>query len=237
MHEDCLLFDAYGRIQHENGTPKLSQRVALLPAFPIGDGLWVQRLGHKGEGPQWHRASDKLAVYALGVLGFRERTRVDPTSGDELDFQHPTVGRTEAGREVFPRIDPAVIGIIELAGQQRILLGKNRLRPSFYSLVAGYVDLGETFEAAMVREVKEETGRRIEDATYVASQPWPYSGSVMVGMKATTTDEDPVTQTDGELIDIVWASRKDIDDKVYPLPTTGSLAARLIGEWMRQPRS
>lgn len=234
MSNTCLLFDASGQIAHQGLAPVLSPEREDLPAYPIGDGLVVQRLKETRTEPEWHRPTDRLAVYALGVLGFRERTLVDPVSGGALNFEQPTVGRTSGGAMVFPRIDPAVIGRIELKDEERILLGRNTLRPDFYSLIAGYVDLGETFEEAMSREAMEEAGRRIEDIEYKASQPWPYSGSLMVGMSATTEDEHPVAETDGELADVVWASRDDIEQNKYPLPRKGSIALRLIGEWMNE---
>lgn len=71
---------------------------------------------------------------------------------------------------VFPRLDPAVIGLIRLSGTDRILLARNRRRTSFFSLIAGYVEPGETAEAAFAREALEETGRRVEALRYWGSQ-------------------------------------------------------------------
>ena len=179
---------------------------------------------------------DPQALTALAVLNYRETTRFDPLTGRPLLFDEhgvATVEHDQGAVQVFPRINPAVIGLITLAGTERILLGKNVNHPH-YSLIAGYVDLGETLEAAMQREAQEETGRTIYDLRYQRSQPWPYSGSIMVGFTATTDDEHPTMPTDGELSETRWVTRDELLNNTLPLPGPGSLAANLIHEWLHQ---
>ncbi len=121
---------------------------------------------------------------AIHLVRNRRELRFDPRTGRELEYPAPgVVGRDahNGHRIVFPRLDPAVIGIIHLAGTDKILLAKNRMRNSFYSLIAGYVDAGETLEEAFTREALEETGMRVREVRYWGSQPWPTSGSLMVG--------------------------------------------------------
>lgn len=183
----------------------------------------------------WKRCFEAEALRALGVLQNQERMQFHPTSGEPLSYaDSPTAGITEAGKQVFPRIDPSVIGVVELrkeGAEPRILLGRNAMRPGYFSLIAGYVDLGENFEQSFAREAMEEAGVRVSNITYVQSQAWPFSGSLMVGMHAFTTDEHPVAETDGELIETVWASRSDVARGLYNLPQEGSIALKMIMAW------
>ncbi|AZA09796.1 NAD(+) diphosphatase [Corynebacterium pseudopelargi] len=179
------------------------------------------------------RCFDAESLTVVAHLANEENLQFDPLSGLPLT-PHPTragVKRTAEGTMVFPRIDPAVIGRVQLAGTDYILLGRNAQRSSYFSLIAGYVDLGETFEQAFAREVLEESGRRLSQVQYLRSQPWPFSSSIMVGMHAITKDEQQVTSTDGELLETRWLSPDELRRGVVPLPAEGSIAHALIQEW------
>ena len=109
-------------------------------------------------------------------------------------------------RENFPRIDPAVIMLVEQSqdGVARCLLGRHRDLPKgVYSTLAGYVDPGESLEEAVVREVMEETGIAVQKTTYLASQPWPFPASLMVGFHA-QTNQQKITIAANELEDAKW---------------------------------
>jgi NAD+ diphosphatase len=183
-----------------------------------------------GEVVDWHIfAGDRAVAKAVALLRNRDRVRFDPADGAELAYDADgVVARGGATHKLFPRIDPAVIGLVTLAGEEKILLGRNRRR-RYFSLVAGYVDSGENLEEAFAREVLEETGRRIRDLAYWGSQPWPVTGSLMMAFTAVTDDHDAVTSTDGELAEIRWADRRDLDR--LPIARPGSIANRLINEW------
>lgn len=255
----CLLFDAQGRTPHRvyEGAARVllfrapESAVAVAPGLavlrvrefegaPIATARCVGRDVHAApDGPgqiKWMRAVEPAVLYALAVLQHREQARFHPGDGEELGFADPTTGATNAGKLYFPRIDPAVIGLIttEVGGEELVLLGQNAERRGFYSLIAGYVGLGETFEEALEREVREETGRRITDARYVASQPWPYSGSIMIGMRAQTSDFEQVLPRDEELSDILWATKCDVREQRIPLPRRGSIALRMLREWVAE---
>lgn len=177
----------------------------------------------------WQFLAEPRLSRALALLRHRDRFRFDPADGSPLTFDGDgVVARGHGTRPLFPRIDPAVIGIVELAGRERILLGRN-IRKEFFSLIAGYVDPGETLEDAFTREVREETGRRISRITYRGSQPWPASGSLMIGFHSFTTDVDAIAATDGELAETRWVARHEIDD--LPLARPGSIAHTMITEW------
>jgi len=180
--------------------------------------------------------TDRVVSRAIALLRHREHSAFDPGDGSRLSFEDDgVVAVNGAGRRIFPRLDPAVIGLVELVGEQRILLGRNARRNDYFSLIAGYVEHGENLEEAFAREVHEETGRRVHDITYWGSQPWAVSGSIMVGFTALTSDEHPVGETDGELVETRWASREDLH--TLPLARPGSIAHAMITEWRDQWRN
>ena len=180
----------------------------------------------------FHEDVAQLVYRAVALLRHRERYRFDPMDGTPLTYADSGEYATgESGHQVFPRIDPAVIGIVEHAESQRILLGSNAMRPEYFSLVAGYVSVGETLEQAFVREVMEETGRRVADVRYVSSQPWPLGSSLMMGFHGYSTDLDAIAPTDGELAEVRWFSAPEILDGVVKLAPAGSIAHHLIYSW------
>ncbi|MCK7674928.1 NAD(+) diphosphatase [Corynebacterium pygosceleis] len=180
-----------------------------------------------------HRTWFRTVARAVAVLRTTERLRFDPRDGSELTWNETGSRAVNgAGGEYFPRVDPAVIGLIELSGTGRILLARNA-RNDFFSLVAGYVEPGESLEQAFAREVAEETGRTCRDIRYAGSQPWPVSDSVMIGFTAVTDDADARWGTDGELAEIIWATPADILDGAVPVAPPGSIAHRLIIGWAR----
>lgn len=188
----------------------------------------VQKIGQPVNASE---LSDRIVISAVTLVRNRERTRFDPRDGSKLSYNEREVAFGEGKTPLFPRIDPAVVGIIELVNQEKILLGRNARRRNYFSLIAGYVDAGENIEEAFTREVFEETGRKIFDVGYVASQPWAISGSLMLGMHGFTADEQPVAQTDGELAEVRWVTRADIIDHRIPLPQSASLARIMIHSW------
>ncbi|MFE5207855.1 NAD(+) diphosphatase [Streptomyces sp. NPDC056600] len=144
----------------------------------------------------------------------------------------------KCGAEHYPRTDPAVIMAVT-DDDGRILLGRQVHWPEGrFSTLAGFVEPGESIEAAVRREVFEEAGVIIGDVSYVASQPWPFPSSLMLGFmaRATTTH----TQVDGEEIsEARWFSRDELtaafaSGEVLP-PYGISIAARLIENWYGRP--
>lgn len=173
--------------------------------------------------------SDRRVAKALALLDNRENQRFDSRDGSELTFDRDgRIARGASGRMIFPRTDPAVIGLIHLAGTDDVLIARNK-RSNFYSLVAGFVDPGESLEEAFEREAMEETGRRVADIVYWGSQPWPPGGSLMMGFYAWTRDANPIGDTDGELADMVWVDPRTIAR--YPLAPVGSIARDMLNSW------
>ena len=116
------------------------------------------------------------------------------------------------GHAYYPRISPVVI--IAITDKDRILLTRyNRGGYRRHALVAGFVEIGETFEDAVRREVMEEVGLRVKDIRYIESQPWPFSSSLIAGFRAEVDGDTTVhLNTDGgeELAGAVWVDRKDL---------------------------
>jgi NAD+ diphosphatase len=142
------------------------------------------------------------------------------------------------GAEHYPRTDPAVImAVVDDSG--RILLGRQASWPEKrYSTLAGFVEPGESLEAAVRREVAEESGVIVGDVEYRGSQPWPFPSSLMLGFRASavTTDE----QADGvELAHARWWTpdefTADLARRELLLPPPVSIARRLIEDWYGGP--
>ncbi len=144
------------------------------------------------------------------------------------------------GSQVFPRTDPAVIVLITDA-DDRILLGSNALwEGNRYSLLAGFVEPGESLEAAVIREMFEESGLRVTDPVYLGSQPWPFPASIMFGFTARLADDQAPTglRPDGqEILDLRWFSRDELraSGESIILPGRSSIARAIIEEWLGEP--
>lgn len=140
------------------------------------------------------------------------------------------------GTRHFPRTDPAVIMLVRRG--DRALLGRSPgWRPGMYSCLAGFVEPGETLEAAVRREVAEETGIAIGAVRYVESQPWPFPASLMIGCVAEALDE-AITLDPVELEDAFWADKTAVArmmagaDPAIAMPGEGTIARDLILRWL-----
>jgi NAD+ diphosphatase len=130
------------------------------------------------------------------------------------------------GLVAFPRLAPAVIALIERA-DGRILLARNPNFPApFFSLLAGFVEPGETLEGAVVRETFEEVGLHVGHVTYWGSQPWPFPHSLMVGFRARYLSGELALQAD-EIAEAGWYA----PDELPMVPPTMSIAGRMIEAW------
>jgi len=128
----------------------------------------------------------------------------------------------------YPVVSPAVI-VAVTRGDQLLLAHNRNFRPGMFSLLAGFVDPGETLEQAAVREVREEVGIEIDELRYVTSQPWPFPNSLMLGFRATYRGGE--IAVDGKEIEQAgWHPR----DALPEIPRPGTVARLLIDGWLRE---
>jgi NAD+ diphosphatase len=135
---------------------------------------------------------------------------------------------TQCGFGAYPRLSPAIIALIERDG--RALLARNaRFQMPFFSTLAGFVEVGETLEAAVAREIHEEAGIQITDIRYFGSQPWPFTGSLMIGFTARWASGDIVAEPT-EIADADWFA----PDALPRIPPKLSIARELIDDFVRR---
>jgi NAD+ diphosphatase len=138
------------------------------------------------------------------------------------------------GSEHWPRVDPAVIMLVHDGGD-RCVLGRQASWPDGrYSILAGFVEPGESAEAAVAREVAEEVGLAVTDVRYAASQPWPFPSSLMLGFVAQVSGDPTLRVDHSELSDAGWFSRDQIRrrDGIGGLPSSVSIANRILTDWL-----
>jgi NAD+ diphosphatase len=127
---------------------------------------------------------------------------------------------------IYPKISPAII--VAITCNDKILLAKGtNFRSNFYSLIAGFVDIGESMEEAVIREVKEEVGIDVGNIKYYKSQPWPFSSSLMIGYTAQADDSQLLKIDENEIIEARWFSRENLP----PYPSDISIAGELINNF------
>ena len=143
------------------------------------------------------------------------------------------------GSEHFPRTDPAVIMLVT-DDADRALLARNRRWPERrVSILAGFVEPGESAEQAVAREVAEETGIAVTGVRYLGSQPWPMPQSLMLGFRSRAAAGQRIQVDDEEIAEARWFSRDDlraaIADRDILLPPPVSIAHRIIEAWFGEP--
>ena len=180
----------------------------------------------------------ELAATARAVIGWHDSHRFCSRCGAE---SNPVMGGWQRGCDAcggqhFPRTDPVVIMLVTHG--DRVLLGRSPSWPDrMYSVLAGFIEPGETMEAAVRREVNEETSVKVSEVRYVASQPWPFPANLMFGCEA-EAETDQITIDPNELEDALWLDRTELAqvfDGVHPLinqPRKGAIAGFLLMRWL-----
>lgn len=179
---------------------------------------------------------------ASALARWHDRTRFCPRCGSPTE---PARGgwvrrcrNPEDGSEHFPRTDPAVI-VAVLDPQDRLLLAHaDGWPPARMSVLAGFVEAGESLEATVRREVAEEVGLRVRDLVFRGDQPWPFPRSLMLGYTATTEDVQ-IRVDEQEILHARWFERGDLASAVrageVELPSRVSIARHLIEDWYGGP--
>lgn len=213
--------------------------VAMLPEATPGEPEDSQWVDLRTAFSVLNNEEQHLMLIAQAIVNWRQYYRFCPQCGSPVT---PTTGGwvlkcVDNQHELFPRTDPAVIVAI-LDDRDRILLGANsRWTNRVYSVLAGFVEAGESLESAVRREVFEESGVQIGECSYRGSQPWPLPRSLMLGYtaKALTTDLVP----DGlEILDLRWFTREELATELragtIQIPRGVSISHSLIRDWFGQ---
>lgn len=216
------------------------------PAVPLPPASgWIDLRDAASQWPAWQAT---LFAQSRALRHWHQRHRYCAACGGPLHYLRAGwLGRCEAcGSEHYPRTDQAII--VAVTDGRRLLLGRQATwPPRRWSLVAGFVEPGETLEQTVAREVMEETGVRVrtQTARYVGSQPWPFPGSLMLGFIAEADPGEPVARE--ELEDARWFDADDVraglardwrdagaGGEGIVLPSPVSIARHVVQAWLQE---
>ena len=185
-------------------------------------------------------SGEEAALYggARSLVDWHARHRFCAVCGAPTGVFRAGWGRRCGGcnAEHFPRVDPVVIMLAECDG--RVLVGRQGgFPPGFFSALAGFVEPGESLEEAVARELFEEAGIRVADVSYVASQPWPFPSSLMIGCRAVTTDP-ALTLDTTEIEAAMWVDKAEVRAALagamgapFLAPPPLAIARYLLEDW------
>ncbi|WP_200900635.1 NAD(+) diphosphatase [Mycolicibacter heraklionensis] len=219
---------------------------AVRDALRAPADLDVSVLDIRATGDIFDDVSAQLVSSAIALLNWHDNARFSAVDGTPTKPVRGGWARANpvTGVEEFPRIDPAVICLVH-DGADRVVLARQHNWPvRMFSLLAGFVEAGESFEACVVREVHEEVGLAVRDVTYLGSQPWPFPRSLMVGFHAVADPAQTFVFSDGEITEAAWFTRDDVraalsagawnsgnPDAKLLLPGSISIARTIIESW------
>jgi NAD+ diphosphatase len=205
-----------------------------LPGSPEGDPVTVRMQGSWGmveevaqvDGELWvdlrgygdllDDTSAGLFTTAQALRNWRRQARFCTRDGGSTKLiQLGWVSKCEkCGREEYPRTDPAVICLVHddsgVNGEHVLLARQPIWPPGRYSVLAGFVEAGESLEGCVHREIREEAGVDVRDVRYLGSQPWPFPRSIMLGFTARADMSAPLTPAEGEIEEALWVSRAEL---------------------------
>jgi len=196
-------------------------------------------------GPIFDDASGQLMSSAVALLNWHEKARFSSVDGSPTRPARAGWSRINpvTGHEEFPRIDPAVICLIHDGGDRAVLARQTVWPERMFSLLAGFVEAGESFEACVAREIREEIGLTVRDVRYLGSQPWPFPRSLMVGFHAVGDPAQGFSFNDGEIAEAAWFTRDEVraalaagdwstsSESKLLLPGSISIARVIIESW------
>lgn len=239
-----------------DGLPAMDERGRLVWRHGTDGALF---LGLDGDAPRYSRLAEPAAMAfsvlpliaqldaadaplfaaALSLNRWHARHRFCANCGHATDIVRGGWSRLcpACAAEHFPRVDPVSIMLVEHDG--RVLLGRQpHYPPDRYSALAGFIEVGESIEDAVAREVKEEAGIDIRNVRYVASQPWPFPSSLMIGCTAEALSAD-LTIDRTELEDARWFTREEVraaiggaEGATFQPPPRTAIARTLMEHWL-----
>jgi NAD+ diphosphatase len=209
----------------------------------IGDAEGEQWLDLRGAGSFLDATSAGLFTTAVALTNWHSRARFCANCGSVVRRVKAgwATHCTGCGREEYPRTDPAVICLVHDRGSQ-VLLARQPIWPKGrYSVLAGFVEAGESLEACVAREIAEEVGVDVADIRYLGSQPWPFPRSLMLGFAASADPGQPFRLQDAEIEEARWVSRTELREALAAeaagtshwlgLPGPTSIARRMLESW------
>ncbi|HEX6360200.1 NAD(+) diphosphatase [Actinophytocola sp.] len=173
-------------------------------------------------------------AYARGMLHWSRNQRFCGACGGRADAEQAGHVRRCRGCDKlhFPRIEPAVIMLVEAPDRQRCLLARHRgAAEGAYATLAGFLEIGESLEDAVHRELYEEAGVRVREVSYQASQAWPFPSGLMVGFRAVAETVDVTVDRD-ELIEARWFTRDEV--RALGGGRRDSIESFLVDTWLRE---
>jgi NAD+ diphosphatase len=188
-------------------------------------------------------AEAAILAYARGLAYWNRNQQFCGTCGAATLSRHGghlrVCGNDACARLHFPRIEPAVITLVESARPPRrcLMARHNGSAPDSYALLAGFVEIGESLEDAVRREVAEEAGVSLATVDYVASQAWPFPAGLMAGFRATAASES-VTADGKEIVEARWFTRAELSQRAasgHPPGRVDSIDRHLLRSWLDQP--
>ncbi len=229
----------------EGGRQVWAMRAALEPPESGGPVTHVRDLRSGATGLD--DVSAQLVASAMALLNWHDSARFSALDGTPTKPAKAGWSRINpvTGDEEFPRIDPAVICLVH-DGADRVVLARQTVWPDrMFSLLAGFVEAGESFETCVVREIAEEIGLWVRDVRYLGSQPWPFPRSLMVGFHAVADPGQEFSFHDGEIAEARWFTRDQVraalaagdwasaaaSNAELLLPGSVSIAREIIESW------
>jgi NAD+ diphosphatase len=237
---------------------KPDEHAVFLGRVPDGRHVWAVRaaleasedeaaevLDLRRGGAVFDDMSAQLVATATALLNWHDGARFSAVDGAPTKSIKGGWARANiiGGHEEFPRIDPAIICLVH-DGHDRAVLARQATWPErLFSLLAGFVEAGESFESCVVREIAEEVGLTVTGVKYLGSQPWPFPRSLMVGFHAIGDPEQPFSFNDGEIAEAAWFTRAEVrealehgdwnsqSDSRLLLPGSISIAREIIESW------
>ena len=182
-----------------------------------------------------------IMAYARGLNHWHKHHRFcghcgNPTRSTEGGHVLECTG-SNCGKLHYPRTDPAVI--MRITDGDWCLLARNPgWRPGGHSVLAGFLEIGESLEQTVIREVKEEVWISVKNVRYHSSQPWPFPASLMVGFTAEGSRHDPLVLDSNEIESAKWFHRDELlaspEDETFNLPRKDSISRVLVDDWLKE---